>query len=232
MQEWGEWGTQAWHITTLSWCPVTDDLSHINIRNLSLTPATLTQTGDITSALITHVSIIKFDPDDVGQTRTKIEEGWRRELGEAGVWRGQDDIKTKRDGWWWWPLVINTDRSSHQKRAGRELLLALKQTTHPSILSSLTSLTPSIFHFNCCIVDWVSQFSVSFFSFRSFAVMWVRFVDVITGWLSQWLSSDCCVGFGCQDNYVINTDSELANYRLVWPQLRTIHLPVWQMISY
>ena len=30
-------------------------------------------------------------------------------------------------------------------------------------------------------------------------------MDVITGWLSR----DCCVGFGCQDNYAINTDSEL-----------------------
>ena len=61
---------------------VTDDPSHINIRNLSSTPSP--DWGLASYYLKSGVSIIKLDPDDAGLTRTKIEEG---ELGEAEVWR-------------------------------------------------------------------------------------------------------------------------------------------------
>ena len=80
------WRPHAWHIAPDIAILVTDDPSHINIRNLSSTPS------PDWGLLITHsshylksrVSIIKLDPDDAGLTRTKIEEG---ELGEAEVWR-------------------------------------------------------------------------------------------------------------------------------------------------
>ena len=75
---------------------VTDDPSHINIRNLSSTPACLPHQPGL---LITHsshylrVSIIKLDSDDAGLTRTKIEEG---ELGEAEVWRRGDKMTSRQ----------------------------------------------------------------------------------------------------------------------------------------
>ena len=148
--------------------------------------------------------------------------------------RGQDDIKTKRDGWWWWPLVINTDSSS-DSGLGRErelVTLSSKANIPPSLhwpLSRLQFFTAIVVLLTEAATNFLCNFSA--LEARLLGVKWVRFVDVITGWLST-EHSDCCVGFGCQDNYVINTDSELANYRLVWPGYPPPELisPVWQMI--
>lgn len=76
---------------------VTDDPSHINIRNLSSTPACLPSPARASYypqlSLPPRVSIIKLDPDDASLTRTKIEEG---ELGEAEVWRRGDKMTSRQ----------------------------------------------------------------------------------------------------------------------------------------
>ena len=127
------WRPHAWHITPDTAILVTDDPSHINIRNLSSTPS------PDWGLLITHsshylksrVSIIKLDPDDAGLTRTKIEEG---ELGEAEVWRRGTRWHQDKERWM---MVVATGDKHWQEglRPGERVSYsprsALKQTPHP-----------------------------------------------------------------------------------------------------
>ena len=136
-------------------------------------------------------------------------------------------------------MVVATGDKHWQQlrlRAGereRELVaLSSKANISPSLhwpLSRLQFFTAIVVLLTEAATNFLCNFSA--LEARLLGVKWVRFVDVITGWLST-EHSDCCVGFGCQDNYVINTDSELANYRLVWPSYPPPELisPVWQMI--
>ena len=141
MQEW-VWRPHAWHIAPLSWywwrmtrVISISGICHQHPPVSPTSPGFLLPTALITSSSLHHQVRSWWCGSDQNQDRGgRVGWGWGVEA------RGQDDIKTKRDGWWWWPLVINTDRRSSDPGLagpGRELVTLSSKANTTSLFLNI-----------------------------------------------------------------------------------------------